>query len=120
MSKDTDQAPAEGAEEAESPAPSLAKQAWDQIWPLAVAVLIALGIRAVVIESYYVPSGSMFPTLLSGDHVFVRSMGRCASQRLLHSNIDCIVLKFLNVEKVAQRFTRQILFTSSGAFRHIC
>lgn len=72
MSKDKEQAPAEAAAEEEAPpAPSLAKQAWDQIWPLAIAVLIALGIRSVVIESYYVPSGSMFPTLLIGDHVFV-------------------------------------------------
>ena len=50
---------------------SFARAAWEQIWPLAIAVLIALGVRAVVIESYYVPSGSMFPTLLIGDHVFV-------------------------------------------------
>ena len=50
---------------------SLARRAWDQIWPLAVAVLVALSIRAVVIESYYVPSESMLPTLLIGDHVFV-------------------------------------------------
>jgi signal peptidase I len=49
----------------------LARRAWDQIWPLAVAVLVALSIRAVVIESYYVPSESMLPTLLIGDHVFV-------------------------------------------------
>jgi signal peptidase I len=46
-------------------------RAWEQIWPLAVAVAIALGIRAVIIESYYVPSGSMLSTLLIGDHVFV-------------------------------------------------
>jgi len=54
--------------DAETP---LARRAWDQIWPLAVAVLVALSIRAVVIESYYVPSESMLPTLLIGDHVFV-------------------------------------------------
>ena len=48
---------------------SFASRAWEQIWPLAAAVLVALGIRAVIIESYYVPSGSMFPSLLIGDHV---------------------------------------------------
>ncbi|MEE8148677.1 MAG: S26 family signal peptidase, partial [Longimicrobiales bacterium] len=69
MSEETEETPGSGEEA--SAEPSLAKQAWDQVWPLAVAVLIALGIRAVVIESYYVPSGSMFPTLLIGDHVFV-------------------------------------------------
>ena len=50
---------------------SFASRAWEQIWPLAAAILVALGIRAVIIESYYVPSGSMFPTLYIGDHVFV-------------------------------------------------
>lgn len=44
---------------------------WEQVGPLLVAITIALGIRAVIIESYYVPSESMLPTLLIGDHVFV-------------------------------------------------
>jgi len=44
---------------------------WEQISTLVMAVLIALGIRAFVIEPYRIPSGSMFPTLLIGDHLFV-------------------------------------------------
>jgi signal peptidase I len=56
------------AEETEQ---SLPRRVWDQVGPILVAVGIALLIRAMVIESYYVPSGSMFPTLLIGDHVFV-------------------------------------------------
>jgi len=44
---------------------------WEQISTLAVAVLIALAIRAFVVEPYRIPSGSMFPTLLIGDHLFV-------------------------------------------------
>jgi signal peptidase I len=44
---------------------------WDQVGPIAIAVLVALAIRAVIIESYYVPSGSMLSTLFLGDHVFV-------------------------------------------------
>ena len=44
---------------------------WDQVGPIAIAVLIALAIRAVLIESYYVPSGSMLSTMFIGDHVFV-------------------------------------------------
>ena len=38
---------------------SLLQRVWDQVGPIAIAVLIALLIRAMVIESYYVPSGSM-------------------------------------------------------------
>jgi len=44
---------------------------WEQLSTLVVAVMIALGIRAFVIEPYRIPSGSMFPTLLIGDHLFV-------------------------------------------------
>jgi signal peptidase I len=44
---------------------------WEQVSTLAFAVLIALAIRAFVIEPYRIPSGSMFPTLLVGDHLFV-------------------------------------------------
>jgi signal peptidase I len=44
---------------------------WEQLGTLAIAVLIALAIRAFVVEPYRIPSGSMFPTLLIGDHLFV-------------------------------------------------
>jgi signal peptidase I len=44
---------------------------FEQVSTLAVAVLIALAIRAFVVEPYRIPSGSMFPTLLIGDHLFV-------------------------------------------------
>jgi signal peptidase I len=38
---------------------------------LLTAVLIALVIRAFVIEAFKIPSGSMLPTLSIGDHIFV-------------------------------------------------
>jgi len=50
---------------------SFSRRVWDQVGPIGLAVLIALAIRAVIIESYYVPSGSMLSTLFIGDHVFV-------------------------------------------------
>ena len=50
---------------------STAGAVWEQVSTLLFAVLIALGIRAFVVEPYRIPSGSMFPTLLIGDHLFV-------------------------------------------------
>jgi signal peptidase I len=38
---------------------------------IAVAVLIALFLRAFVVEAFKIPSGSMLPTLEIGDHIFV-------------------------------------------------
>ena len=61
--------PADAA--SEDAEPGLPRRVWDQVGPIAVAIVIALGIRAMVIESYYVPSGSMLPTMFIGDHVFV-------------------------------------------------
>jgi signal peptidase I len=44
---------------------------WEQVTTLGIAILIALFVRQFVIEPFRIPSGSMFPTLLIGDHLFV-------------------------------------------------
>ena len=43
----------------------------EQVTTLGLAILIALSVRHFVIEPFRIPSGSMFPTLLIGDHLFV-------------------------------------------------
>ncbi len=52
-------------------APLRKNSTFDLIWGLTKALLIALAIRAVLIEPFRIPSGSMIPTLLVGDQIFV-------------------------------------------------
>lgn len=40
-----------------------------------VAVLVAAGLRAFVVQAFYVPSGSMLPTLQIGDRIIVVKFG---------------------------------------------
>jgi signal peptidase I len=62
---------ADGEAKSDAKPSSPLRSFWDQFGTLAVAIALALSIRAFVIEPYRIPSGSMLPTLLIGDHLFV-------------------------------------------------
>ncbi|MEN8181428.1 MAG: signal peptidase I [Myxococcota bacterium] len=46
----------------------------ESVRTLATAVVLALAIRTLLLQTFYVPSGSMLETLLIGDHVFVNKV----------------------------------------------
>ena len=53
-------------------APKRQQGVWaENIKTIVYAVLIAVGVRTVMFEPFNIPSGSMIPTLLVGDYLFV-------------------------------------------------
>lgn len=44
---------------------------WDNVKSLVYAILLAILIRTVWLQPFHIPSGSMIPTLLIGDNLFV-------------------------------------------------
>jgi signal peptidase I len=53
----------------------LGKPAWrEYAEAIVLAALVALALRTVAVEGYRIPSGSMAPTLLAGDHVLVSKL----------------------------------------------
>lgn len=57
-----------------SPSGGLQKRAWEAFKSLAGAVLIYLVIKTLLIEAFRIPSGSMIPSLLVGDWLFVNKL----------------------------------------------
>ena len=53
---------------------SVVIKAWEQIKSLAGAVLIYLVIKTFLMEAFRIPSGSMIPTLMVGDWLFVNKL----------------------------------------------
>lgn len=53
--------------------PAISKGRWifENVISLVLALLIVFMIRSSVVEAFKIPSGSMIPTLLIGDHIFV-------------------------------------------------
>ena len=69
--KDNVVAQARGKSKTRSP---LGKRVWDNVKSLGGAVLIYLVIKTLLFEAFRIPSGSMIPTLLVGDWLFVNKL----------------------------------------------
>jgi signal peptidase I len=57
-----------------TPKAPLGKRIWENVKSLAGAVLIYLVIKTLLMEAFRIPSGSMIPTLLVGDWLFVNKL----------------------------------------------
>src|SRR5215471_9269377 len=56
------------------PSQPMSKVLWENIKSLAGAVLIYLVVKTLFVEAFRIPSGSMIPTLLVGDWLFVNKL----------------------------------------------
>jgi signal peptidase I len=59
----------------------------EYVEPFAKAALIALMLRAFVVEPFQIPSGSMVPTIMFGDHIFANKLAYGVRVPLLPMNI---------------------------------
>lgn len=79
---------------------------------IGVAIVVALLLRAVVVEAFKIPSGSMLPTLQIGDHIFVSKFAYGPKVPLLDQRVladlppkrgDVIVFEFPDPDETADR-----------------
>lgn len=48
---------------------------WSSLWGIVVAIFVALCLRTFLAEPFSIPSGSMIPTMLIGDYLYVAKYG---------------------------------------------
>ncbi len=93
---------------------------------IGIAVAVALMLRAFVVEAFKIPSGSMIPTLMIGDHIFVNKFtygplvpwtDKRLFARLPPSRADGMVFKF--PENKEQDFIKRVIALPGDTFEAI-
>ena len=70
-----------------APSAPLSKRIWENVKSFAGAVLIYLVIKTLLMEAFRIPSGSMIPTLLVGDWLFVNKVAYGPSVPFTHYHL---------------------------------
>jgi len=63
-----------GSNLAQQDVSTLGSKVWEYAKSILIALAIALVVRAFVVQAFRIPSGSMIPTLLVGDHLLVNKV----------------------------------------------
>ncbi|MBL4693343.1 MAG: signal peptidase I [Magnetovibrio sp.] len=63
---------------------------WETVKTILFAIVIAIGVRTVAYEPFSIPSGSMIPTLLVGDYLFVSKSSYGYSKHSLPMSLPLI------------------------------
>jgi signal peptidase I len=74
---------------------------------VAASVAFALVIRTTLVEAFKIPAGSMMPTLMIGDHVFVDKHAYGLFSRSAPARGDVVVFKF--PENPSQDFVKRVI-----------
>jgi signal peptidase I len=106
------QAFSRGSEAAERLAPWRKGELREYAESIGVAILVALLLRAVVVEAFKIPSGSMKPTLQINDHIFVSKFSYGPKIPLLNERVfenlpphrgDVIVFEYPDINPANER-----------------
>jgi signal peptidase I len=68
--------------------PQPEKPRWRQnVESIGLALIIALAVRSSVVQAFWVPSGSMLPTIQIGDHIFVNKLAYAVHLPLIGTEV---------------------------------